>query len=70
MRNGLLHTKDILVKNQNGLCCMGTGMQRRLKTDVTQQKRELKVLDILMWSKLMQYVKAEGVADSGKNDLI
>lgn len=41
-----------------------------LKTDVTQQKRELKVSDILMWSKLMQYIKAEGVTESGENEFI
>lgn len=33
-------------------------------------KRELKVSDILMWSKLMQYIKAEGVTESGKNEWV
>lgn len=60
-----------MVKNWNWLVLFGEQhVVQWLKTDVTQQKRELKVSDILMWSKLMQYAKAEGITESGKNEFI
>lgn len=39
------------------------------KTDITVEKK-LKVSCILMWSKWMQYIKAEEATESGKNEFI